>query len=66
MDSSLTILLLSGSGLYALMSFTVTERRREIGIGIALGAHHRRILGGILSRSLGRLRIQPSEALRAE
>ncbi|HEV2131741.1 MAG TPA: FtsX-like permease family protein, partial [Longimicrobiaceae bacterium] len=38
-----------------LMSFTVTRRRREIGIRAALGAHPRRILASIFSRVLGQL-----------
>ena len=46
-----TVLLLSAAGIYALMSFTVTQRRREIGIRSALGAHPRRILASILSRA---------------
>jgi predicted permease len=46
-----SVLLLSAAGIYALMSFTVTRRRREIGIRTALGAHPRRILAAILSRA---------------
>ena len=37
------------------MSFTVSQRRREIGIRTALGAQRRRLLGGIFSRALGQL-----------
>jgi predicted permease len=45
------VLLLSAAGIYALMSFTVTRRRREIGIRTALGAHPQRILAAVLSRA---------------
>ncbi|HEY0035551.1 MAG TPA: ABC transporter permease, partial [Longimicrobium sp.] len=51
----LSVLLLSSAGIYALMSFTVAQRRREIGIRAALGAHPRRILRNIFSRALGQL-----------
>jgi putative ABC transport system permease protein len=42
-------MLLSTAGIYALISFTLTRRTREIGIRIALGASPRRILTGVLS-----------------
>jgi hypothetical protein len=41
-------LLLSACGLYAIMSFTVTRRTREIGIRLALGAGASRVIGSIL------------------
>ncbi len=41
--------LLSAAGIYALMAFTVTRRRREIGIRAALGAGPRRVLGNVLA-----------------
>jgi hypothetical protein len=43
-----SVLLLAIAGLYALMSFTVARRRREIGIRIALGARHGSVLTSIL------------------
>jgi len=54
---SLSVLLLSSAGIYALMSFTVSQRRREIGIRIALGAERKRIIVGIFSRALGQLAV---------
>ena len=51
----LSVVVLSAAGIYALMSFTVTRRRREIGIRAALGANRNRILLGIFSRALGQL-----------
>ena len=45
-------LLLSTAGIYALISFTLARRTREIGIRTALGASPRRIITGILSRAL--------------
>jgi hypothetical protein len=46
-----SVLLLSAAGMYALMSFTVSQRRREIGVRAALGASARRILMGVLARA---------------
>ncbi|HEV2147020.1 MAG TPA: ABC transporter permease [Longimicrobiaceae bacterium] len=46
-----SVLLLSAAGIYALMSFTVTQRRREIGIRSALGADPRRILASVFARA---------------
>jgi predicted permease len=54
---TLSVVLLSAAGVYALMSFTVTQRRKEIGIRLALGAEPRRILAGIFSRALGQLSV---------
>lgn len=45
-------LLLSTAGIYALISFTLARRTREIGIRTALGASPRRIVTGILSKAL--------------
>ena len=45
-----SVLLLSAAGVYALMSFAVAQRRREIGIRTALGAPPHRVLRSIFSR----------------
>ena len=44
-------LLLSLAGIYALMSFTVTRRTREIGVRVALGAGRRQVLATVLGRA---------------
>jgi predicted permease len=49
---SLSALLLSGAGISALMSFTVTQRRREIGIRLALGAARYQVIFNVLRRAL--------------
>jgi hypothetical protein len=50
-----SVLLLSAAGIHALMSFTVSQRRREIGIRSALGASTRRILASVLARATRQL-----------
>lgn len=41
---------LVNAGTYAVISFTVTRRTREIGIRVALGAERHQIIGAVLSR----------------
>jgi ABC-type antimicrobial peptide transport system permease subunit len=52
---ALSVLLLSSAGIYALMSFAVSQRRKEIGIRVALGANPRRVIASIFSRAIGQL-----------
>jgi putative ABC transport system permease protein len=54
---TLTVLLLSAAGMHALMSFTIAQRTREIGIRSALGAQSRQLLLGIFGRAMRQLSI---------
>jgi ABC-type lipoprotein release transport system permease subunit len=47
----LTALLLSAAGIYAMMSFTVSQRRKEIGIRAAMGADAGQLLRSIFTRA---------------
>lgn len=45
-------IVLSTAGMYSIMAFIVSRRRREIGVRVALGANRRRIALGILGRGM--------------
>ncbi len=53
----LSVILMSAAGIYALMSFTVSQRRREIAIRTALGAQPGRLLRGIFGQALRQIAI---------
>ena len=46
------VLLLATAGVYSMMSFTVAQRTREIGIRTALGANPARVVGDVFYRAL--------------
>ena len=48
-------LLLSLAGIYAVLSFIVARRTREIGVRVALGASRRRVIGAIFRRPLSQV-----------
>ena len=54
---TLSVLLLSAAGMHALMSFTIAQRTREIGIRSALGASPRQLLLGLFGRAMRQLSI---------
>jgi ABC-type antimicrobial peptide transport system permease subunit len=52
---TLSVLLLSATGIQAMMSFTVAGRRREIGIRTAVGADRRGVLASVFARANAQL-----------
>jgi len=52
---SAVAMLLSMAGIYAVMSFTVARRTREIGIRVALGANRRRVVAAVFTRPLAQV-----------
>ena len=49
---ALTALLITATGLYGLLAFTVQRRTREIGVRVALGASRRTIVTMVLRQAL--------------
>lgn len=50
---ALTALLLAGLGIYGVISYIVNERTHEIGIQLALGAQHSKIIQMVVRQGLG-------------
>ena len=48
-------LMLSLGGIYSIMSFTVSQRTREIGIRVALGSNRPRVAGAVLRRPISQV-----------
>ena len=57
---TISVLLLSAAGMHALMSFTIAQRTREIGIRSALGAQPRQLLMGLFGRAMRQLVDRPA------
>lgn len=52
---TVSVVLLSTAGIYALMAFTVAQRRREVGIRSALGASPGQLVAGVFRRTFGQI-----------
>jgi putative ABC transport system permease protein len=50
---AITGVLLAGSGLYALIAYSTAQRRREMGIRLAMGASLRNVTGLVVRQALG-------------
>jgi putative ABC transport system permease protein len=50
---AIVAVLLGTIGVYAVLAFGVAQRRREFAIRLALGAHRRVVIGGVIRKSLG-------------
>jgi ABC-type antimicrobial peptide transport system permease subunit len=48
---ALSTVLISAAGIAALMAFTVAQRRREIAIRLAIGAHRKHVLRAVFGRA---------------
>ena len=62
---TLSVVMLSAAGIYALMSVAVTRQRKEIGIRIALGADRGGILRSIFKRAFVQLAVGVALGLAA-
>lgn len=61
--TSLAVLALAAAGLYALMAFCVSQRRREIAIRMALGARPHKLLRAVFRTALRQVAVGASAGL---